>query len=391
MLPPPLCTPCRRVVVTGLGVVSPLGVGTNFTWEKLLSGHSAIKNSDVGSFPRGTKDGEFSSKVARRGPQSVPFIEFALAAASEAFSNAGWDSEKNVMTKEQKRRTGVAIGSVAISLSPQCDTGRGYRGISPYFVPRTLINLAAGHVAIEHGLTGPNHATANACASGANSIGDAFRFIQRGDCDMMIAGGSEACVNSVTIAGFCRANALCTKYSDHPSEASRPFDENRSGFVIGEGAAMMFLEEREHALSRGAHIYAEIRGYVSAFRYSGLQPSDVNYVNAHATSTPRGDAVELDSLYKVFGGDVNAPELLVSSTKGSVGHLLGAAGSLEAVFTVLALQHNIAPPTLNLNNPIVYDDVFANEAHVAVDDINVAITNSFGFGGTNATLLFSAP
>lgn len=286
MLPPPLCTPCRRVVVTGLGVVSPLGVGTNFTWEKLLSGHSAIKNSDVGScvkngalpvriaaqVPRGTKDGEFSSKVARRGPQSVPFIEFALAAASEAFSNAGWDSEKNVMTKEQKRRTGVAIGSgvgniddvsqVAISLSPQCDTGRGYRGISPYFVPRTLINLAAGHVAIEHGLTGPNHATANACASGANSIGDAFRFIQRGDCDMMIAGGSEACVNSVTIAGFCRANALCTKYSDHPSEASRPFDENRSGFVIGEGAAMMFLEEREHALSRGAHIYAEIRGYV---------------------------------------------------------------------------------------------------------------------------------
>eukprot|EP00941_MAST-03F_sp_MAST-3F-sp1_P006038 g6038.t1 len=439
MLPPPLSLPCRRVVVTGLGVVSPLAVGAQRTWELLVSGASGVKSWNVwgdaqgeapvsvaARVPRGNGPHEYSSSVSARSPQSVSFIEFAQTASREALNDAGFSNVPEAL----KERTGVAIGSgigniedvgsVSELLSPNNNKSRGYRGISPYFVPRTLINLAAGHVAIEHGLRGPNHACANACASGANSLGDAFRFIQRGDCDMMIAGGSESCINPISIAGFARAKALTTKNADHPEKASRPFDSERSGFVMGEGSAIMILEEREMALARGANIYAEIRGYGlsgdahhitlpsgegaiacmrAALQGSGLELSDVDYVNAHATSTPRGDQVEFDALCNLFRKE-NAKKtpLMVSSTKGAVGHLLGAAGALEAVFSVQAIKYNVAPPTLNLETPLCASEecsdgdreieLIHGEARKG-NPIRAVLSNSFGFGGTNASLLFS--
>lgn len=417
----------RRVVVTGLGAVTPLASGAQNTWQKLLKSQSGIKGIDTfdvsdipakiaGLVPRGEGDGLFNAEdhVSIKDMKKMDdFIVFGIAAADQALADSGWKPE----TDEDQEATGVLIGSGIGGLpriaeaSDLVNNGKTRR-VSPFFIPSCLINLVSGQVSIKHGLKGPNHAVVTACSTGAHAIGDASRMIMLGDADVMVAGGAEAAVCRLGMAGFAAARALSTGYNDTPTEASRPWDEGRDGFVMGEGAGCVVLEEYEHAKARGATIYAEVGGYGmsgdayhitapaadgnggfrsmrNALRNAGVNPEDVDYVNAHGTSTPLGDEIELGAVKRLFGD--HAAKLSMSSTKSATGHLLGAAGAIEAVFSILAIHEGVVPPTLNLRNP--------SEACKGIDlvpleakprKVNVALSNSFGFGGTNASLVFKA-
>ncbi|KAI7884032.1 putative beta-ketoacyl synthase [Lichtheimia hyalospora FSU 10163] len=417
----------RRVVVTGLGLVTPVGVGVKHAWTNLLKGQCGITKlvgeeyeklpvQIAAQVPQGPKEqGQFtSSEWLDRGDDRVmgTFTQYAIAAARQALEDADWKPQDDI----GKERTGVCIGSGMGSFGDIVSTSvsfdkAGHRKVSPMFVPRILINMAAGHLTIKYGFQGPNHAASTACTTGAHSIGDAMRFIQFGDADVMVAGGSESCVHPLAISGFAKAKALASQYNDNPTEASRPFDSDRCGFVMGEGAGVVVLEELEHAKKRGAKIYAEVAGYGlsgdahhmtaspadgagairsmrRALAAAELTPDQIDYVNAHATSTPVGDAAENQAIKTVFDGHWD--KINVSSTKGATGHLLGAAGSVEAIFAILALHNKILPPTLNLHRTdeefnLNYVPLVAQEHN----DIRAALTNSFGFGGTNSSLCFT--
>ena len=415
----------RRVVVTGMGIVSPLGVGVEHVWKRLINGESgitAIQSFDTteltakiaGQVPAGlAAEGglDLSEWIAVKEIKKMDrFIHHGLVAASQAIEDSGWVPQ----TEEEKYASGVMIGSGIGGLQTIYDAsilvheGRAKR-LSPFFIPSALINLISGQVSIKYGLKGPNHSAVTACATGVHAIGDAARLIGFGDADVMVAGGAEAAVNPLGIAGFCAARALSTAFNDSPAEASRPWDKDRDGFVMGEGAGVVVLEEYEHAKARGAKIYAEIGGYgmsgdahhitapadghegaframKAAFRSGGLTPADVGYVNAHGTSTPMGDDLELEAVENMFGDA--AKGLAMSSTKSATGHLLGAAGAIEAIFSILAIRDGIVPPTLNLHAPS-RESVIDRVALTAQErKINVALSNSFGFGGTNASILF---
>ncbi|KAK8711835.1 hypothetical protein V6N13_147096 [Hibiscus sabdariffa] len=441
--PPPLSSP-RRVVVTGLGLVTPLGCGVETTWKRLIEGQCGIravtpedlkmnafdKQTQMLTFdhltskvaavvPCGTAPGEFNEDLwfnAKDQRSVARFISYALCAADEALKDAKWVPTD----QEEKERTGVSIGGGTGSISDILDAAqmiceKRIRRLSPFFIPRVLINMASGHVSMKYGFQGPNHAAVTACATGAHSIGDAMRMVQFGDADVMVAGGTESSIDALSIAGFCKARALTTKYNSCPVEASRPFDCDRDGFVIGEGSGVLILEELEHAKSRGAKIYAEVRGYgmsgdayhitqphtdgrgailamARALEQSGLHPNQVDHVNAHATSTPLGDTIEANAIKSIFADHATSGALAFSSTKGAVGHLLGAAGAVEAIFTVLAIHHGVAPLTLNLSKPDpVFNDAFMPLSASKEMPIRAALSNSFGFGGTNASLLFASP
>ncbi|KAF9607771.1 hypothetical protein IFM89_000118 [Coptis chinensis] len=444
-LDPPPRVPQRRVVVTGLGMVTPLGCGVETTWKRLIEGSCGIREITIDDLkmngfdrdtqiytfdqltskvaavvPCGTNAGEFNQDLwlnTKEHRSIARFIAYALCSTDEALRDANWFPTE----LDKKERTGVSIGAGTGSISDILDAAqmiceKRLRRLSPFFIPRILINMAAGHVSMRYGFKGPNHAAVTACATGAHSIGDAARMIQFGDSDVMVAGGTESSIDALSIAGFCRSRALATKYNSIPQEASRPFDCGRDGFVIGEGSGVVVLEELEHAQERGAKIYAEVRGYgmsgdayhitqphtdgrgailamSSAIKQSGLNPNQVNYVNAHATSTPLGDAIEASAIKTVFSEHATSGALALSSTKGATGHLLGAAGAVEAIFTVLALYHGIAPLTLNLSSPDpIFRDNFMPLTTSTEMNIRAALSNSFGFGGTNASLLFaSAP
>ncbi|MED5465428.1 MAG: beta-ketoacyl-ACP synthase II [Myxococcota bacterium] len=415
----------RRVVVTGLGLVTPLASGVAETWKRLTEGESGVgtahgfdleglRSTVAAQLPTGEEPDAFQPErwlPEKQHSRVDPFILYGIAAAKQAIEDAGWTPESD----HARERTGVALGSGIGGLQRIANTtrtldSRGPRRVSPFFVPGTLINLTAGHISIEYGFGGPNHAVSTACSSGSHAIGDSARMIQLGDADVMVTGGSEAAVCRLAMAGFSAAKALSTGFNDQPSRASRPWDRDRDGFVIGEGAGALILEEYEHAKARGARIYCEIKGYGmsgdahhitappedgrGAFRAmqraletAGLNPEDIDYINAHGTSTPLGDLVELRAIKRLFGE--NPESLAVSSTKSAIGHLLGAAGSVEAVFSVLSLQHQIAPPTRNLDNPDEGCDLNL-VPHQSQDlAIKHALSNSFGFGGTNAALVFS--
>lgn len=417
----------RRVVVTGLGLVSPLGLGVKHAWAQLLagaSGVSAISSFDVsdlptkiaGQVPRGKEPHQFDP-LRHVEPKEVrrldDFMLFALAAADEAIADAGW----NPQGAEDQERTGVLIGSGIGGLPSIAENAvklheAGPRRISPYFIPGSLINEASGVVSIKYGFRGPNHAVVTACATGAHALGDAGRLIALGDADVMIAGGTEAATCRLTLAGFAIMRAISTSFNERPTEASRPWDRQRDGFVIGEGAGVVVLEELEHARRRGAHIYGELTGYglagdahhVSAPDPTGsgprramqaalsraqLAPTDIGYINAHATSTPVGDPVELRAVRELFGSHTR--DLCVSSTKSATGHLLGGAGAVEAIFTLLALRDQVAPPTLNLHEPEDADAIDLVPREAKPKAMRHALSNSFGFGGTNAALVFSRP
>jgi 3-oxoacyl-[acyl-carrier-protein] synthase II len=418
----------RRVVVTGMGLVTPLGLGVERVWEKLLAGESgvgAIQSFDVSDLPAkiaaqvplGDKEsGLFNAddwvppKDQRRMDQ---FIIFAMAAATMAVEDAGWTPDD----EEELERTGVMIGS-GIGGLPGITEGaitlqdKGPRRISPFFIPSNLINLASGNVSIKYGFKGPNHAVVTACSSGAHAIGDAARLIMLDDADVMVCGGTEAAVCRLGLAGFAAARALSTGFNDDPPRASRPWDQDRDGFVMGEGSGMMVLEEYEHAKKRGAKIYAEIIGYGmsgdayhmtapsedgngafrsmrNALRRAQLTPDKIDYVNAHGTSTPLGDEIELGAVKRLFGD--HAYKLSMSSTKSAIGHLLGAAGSVEAMFAILAMRDGVAPPTLNLDNPSPACDIDLVPKSAKERKIDHVLSNSFGFGGTNASLVFAHP
>ena len=414
----------RRVVVTGLGMCCPLGTGVPLVWRKLLNGESGITSlpktpefeqvpSQVAGFvPRGNGPGEFQESdwvsPPERRSMSLASV-YALCASSEALNDAGWKPE----SEHDCKRTGVAIGSGQVNMTEVVKAGeqmanKQYRRITPYLIPLILTNMPCGEVSIRFGLLGPNHAVSTACATGAHAIGDAADMIRRDICDVMVAGGTEACVDPISMAGFCRAKALSTKFNSIPQLASRPFDAHRDGFVISEGAGVIILEELEHAKARNAEIYAEILGYgmagdayhitmpsgigavrtmQSALNDAGLPPEAVGHVNAHATSTPIGDASENKALKNLFGE--HAYKLLISAPKSCTGHLLGACGSVEAIFSILAVKHGIVPPTRNLEKvepefDLNYVPGQAEKWNSA--DRRVVIANSFGFGGTNASL-----
>ncbi len=414
----------RRVVVTGLGLLSPFGVGAEHGWKELLTGRSAatrVTSFEVDDLackiahviPRGDGSG------ATFNPESVletkelrkigDFILYGIAAADEALKDSGWQPK----THEEQCATGVMIGSGIGGIEGIAENAlilheRGPRRISPFFIPGNIINLVSGQVSIRHGLKGPNHAVVTACSTGAHAIGDAARLIQFGDADVMLAGGAEAPVTRLSLAGFAACRALSTERNDAPEKASRPYDRDRDGFVMGEGAGVVVLEELEHAKARGAKIYAEVTGYgmtgdayhitapaedgdgafrcmSAALKRAGLKPADIDYINAHGTST-MADTIELGAVERLVGDA--APKVSMSSTKSSIGHLLGAAGAAEAIFSILAIRDNIAPATINLDNPERETQIDLVPNTPRKRQIDVALSNSFGFGGTNASLVF---
>jgi 3-oxoacyl-[acyl-carrier-protein] synthase II len=414
----------RRVVVTGLGMVSPLGCGVETTWKRILnseSGARKIETFDVSDLtsriacvvPRGDgSNGSFNPDqwMEHKDQRKVDdFIIFAMCAAKQALDDAGW----HPATEEERCASGVMIGSGIGGLTGIAETSillkeRGPRKVSPFFIPGRLINLASGYVSIAHGLKGPNHAVVTACSTGAHAIGDASRLIALGDADVMVAGGTESPINRLAMAGFCSARALSTSFNDTPEKASRPYDKDRDGFVMAEGAGVVVLEEYEHARARGAKIHAEIIGYGmsgdayhitspapdgngafrsmnAAIKRAGIAVSDLDYINAHGTSTPLGDELELAAAERVLGNATS--KVSMSSTKSSTGHLLGAAGAVEAIFSILAIRDNIAPPTINLDNPSVETAIDLVPHKPREREINVVLSNSFGFGGTNASLV----
>ena len=414
----------RRVVVTGLGMVSPLGCGVEHAWKRLINGESGatkIEAFDVSDIPtkigcviprgdgtNGTYNADqwMDPKDQRKVDE---FIVFAMCAAKQALDDANWHPK----TDEDQFATGTMIGSGIGGIEGIAETAitlkeRGPRRVSPFFIPGSLINLASGYVSIAHGLKGPNHAVVTACSTGAHAIGDASRLIALGDADVMVAGGTESPLNRISYAGFCALRAMSTSFNDTPEKASRPYDKDRDGFVMGEGAGVVVLEEYEHAKKRGAKIYAEVVGYgmsgdayhitapaengdgafrsmSAALKRAGLAASDLDYINAHGTSTPLGDEIELGAVERLVGNA--ASKISMSSTKSSTGHLLGAAGAIEAIFSILAMRDNVAPPTLNLDDPSVETAIDLVPHKARQRPINVALSNSFGFGGTNASLI----
>ncbi|MGH1417565.1 MAG: beta-ketoacyl-ACP synthase II [Hyphomicrobiaceae bacterium] len=414
----------RRVVITGLGLVTPLGGDVKSSWTRLLEGKSGARRVEefevddlackIASFiPRGdAAEGNFNPNdwMKPKDQRKVDdFIVYAIAAADQAIADSGFKAE----TDEQQERSGVLIGSGIGGLSGIADTSlllseKGPRRVSPFFIPGCLINLASGQVSIRHQLKGPNHAVVTACSTGAHAIGDASRLITLGDADVMVAGGSESPNCRIALAGFAACRALSTDFNDDPTRASRPYDKDRDGFVMGEGAGVVVLEEYEHAKARGANIYGEIIGYglsgdayhitapaesgdgayrcmKAAINRAGIDASEIDYVNAHGTSTPMGDEIELRAIERVF--DKAAENLAMSSTKSAIGHLLGAAGAVEAIFSILAMRDNIAPATLNLDNPSVETPINLVPHKPIEREINTVLSNSFGFGGTNASLV----
>ncbi|KAJ4325688.1 Mitochondrial beta-keto-acyl synthase [Fusarium piperis] len=440
----------RRVVVTGLGAITPLGVGVRRTWTRLLAGESGIvsvadleprarwrelTSTVAGIVPGGEGEGKWRasdwlSMTEQR--RMSKFTQYAVAASDMALKDAGWEPKDGHELEE----TGVCLGSGIGNLDEIYETSlvhdqgvrllrveqemvltfcQGYKKVSPLFVPKILINMAAGHIAMKYGFQGPNHAATTACTTGAHSIGDASRFIAMGDADVMVAGGSESCIHPLTFAGFGRARSLSTAYNHDPQASCRPFDADRSGFVVAEGAAVCVLEELEHAKARGARIYAEIKGYgcsgdayhmtapredgrgallamTKALKNAGIKPSQVDYVNAHATATQVGDIAEASAIRSLMMGNeghLRESDITVSSTKGAIGHLLGAAGAIEALFSILAIHEGVVPATLNLEEPDVGAAFNFVPKEAQDKDVGVAISNSFGFGGTNSTLVFS--
>lgn len=413
----------RRVVITGTGMVSPLGCGTEITWTRLLAGQSGarkVTGFETDDLPAkiacyipigdGT-DGTYNADqwMEQKEQRKVdPFIIYAMAAADMALADADWHPK----TDDDQIATGVLIGSGIGGLEGIVEAGytlrdKGPRRVSPFFIPGRLINLASGQVSIRHKLRGPNHSVVTACSTGAHAIGDASRFIALGDADVMVAGGTESPISRMSLAGFSACKALSTQYNDEPTRASRPYDRDRDGFVMGEGAGIVVLEELEHAKARGAKIYAEVVGYglsgdayhitapsedgdgayrcmQMALKRAGLTPADLDYVNAHGTST-MADTIELGAVERLVGNA--ASKISMSSTKSAIGHLLGAAGAVEAIFSALAIRDNVAPPTLNLDNPDVETAIDLVPHKARKREINVALSNSFGFGGTNASLV----
>jgi 3-oxoacyl-[acyl-carrier-protein] synthase II len=415
----------RRVVVTGMGIACPLGVGVEHVWRRLINAESGIgaitafdaKDSPckvAGQVPLGTRaEGalDINEWVPVKDQKKMDrFIHLAMVAATEAVEDSGWVPQ----TEDDRCATGVMIGSgiggleTVYHASILVYEGKAKR-LSPFFIPSALGNLASGHVSIKFGFKGPNHSVVTACATGVHAIGDASRLIALGDADVMVAGGSEATVCALGIGGFCASRALSTGFNDRPQAASRPWDKDRDGFVMGEGSGCLVLEEYEHAKARGAKIYAEVSGYGmsgdahhitapadghegayramrAALRSGGFAPGDIQYVNAHGTSTPMGDDLELEAVERLFGADSRG--LAMSSTKSATGHLLGAAGAIEAIFSILAIRDGVAPPTLNLDSPS-RESVIDRVAHEAQRrPIRVVLSNSFGFGGTNASVIF---
>ena len=414
----------RRVVITGVGLVSPLACGAEQTWSKLIAGESGagvIESFDVSDLackvacqvPRGDGSGGTYNPDDWMEPKEQKrvdeFIVYAMAASVQAVQDSGWTPE----AYEDQIRTGVLIGSGIGGLKGIEETSlilaeKGPRRISPFFIPGRLINLASGYVSIRYGFKGPNHSVVTACSTGAHAIGDASRLISLGDADVMVAGGTESAVNRLGVAGFIACRALSTNFNDEPTRASRPYDKDRDGFVMGEGAGVVVLEELEHAKARGAKIYAEVIGYglsgdayhitapaedgdggframKAAIERAKISPDEIDYINAHGTSTPLGDEIELNAVARILGD--SAKGVSMSSTKSAIGHLLGAAGSVEAIFCVLAMRDNIAPPTLNLENPSVETEIDLVPLKSRERQIDTVLSNSFGFGGTNASLI----
>ena len=417
----------RRVVVTGLGLVTSLGCGVEVNWENLLAGKSgigAIQSFDIsdlpakiaGQVPVGeTAEGLFNAddwmtpKDQRR---MDDFIVYGLTAAIQAVADSGWTAE----TEEDQVRTGVMIGSGIGGLNEIAKNAvlvesGNIRRVSPFFIPASLINLVSGHVSIKFGFKGPNHSVVTACSTGAHAIGDAARLIMLDDANVMIAGGAEAAVCRLGMAGFCAARALSTGFNDTPQMASRPWDKDRDGFVMGDGAGALVLEELKHAKARGANIMAEVVGFglsgdahhitapaedgngaqrcmEAALKRAGANPEDIDYINAHGTSTPLGDEIELAAVERVFGDHSNG--LSMSSTKSAIGHLLGAAGAVESIFSILAMRDGVVPPTLNLDNSSVDSDIDLVPHQAKEHPVKTVLSNSFGFGGTNASLVFKA-
>ena len=423
----------RRVVVTGLGLVTPLACGVEATWSRLLNGESgagAIRSFDASDLPA-----RIAAEVphvahepdhpdafnpddwidAREQRRNDDFILFALAAADQALADANWKPSED---QEQARlRTGVLVGSgigglKGIEATAKLLEEKGPRRVSPFFIPGSLINLCSGQISIKHGLKGPNHAVVTACSTGAHAIGDAARLIKNNDADVMVAGGAEAAICRLGVAGFAACKALSTHFNDTPEKASRPYDADRDGFLMGEGAGVLVLEELEHARARGARIYAEVLGYglsgdayhitspapdgdggfrsmSAALADAGIAPEQIDYINAHGTSTPVGDEIELQAVTRLLGPA--AAGVTMSSTKSSIGHLLGAAGAVEAAFCILAMRDQIAPPTINLDSPSVETELDLAPHKPKKREISVALSNSFGFGGTNASLVLGLP
>src|SRR5438270_3317749 len=414
----------RRVVVTGLCIVSPLGCGVEPTWKRILNSESGAKRIDTFevsdlpcqiacTIPRGDGANATFNPDQWMDPKDQrkvdDFIIFAMAAAKQALDDADWHPK----TDEDQWASGTMIGSGIGGINGIAETAillkeRGPRRVSPFFIPGRLINLASGYVSIEHGLKGPNHSVVTACSTGAHAIGDASRLIALGDADVMVAGGTESPICRIGMAGFCAARALSTAFNETPAKASRPYDRERDGFVMGEGAGVVVLEEYEHAKARGAKIYAEVTGYglsgdayhitspspdgdggfrsmAAALKRAAIIPSDIDYINAHGTSTQVGDEIELGAVERLLGNA--ASKVSMSSTKSSTGHLLGAAGAIEAIFSILAIRDNIAPPTINLAHPSVETAIDLVPQVPRKRDINIALSNSFGFGGTNASVI----
>ena len=416
----------RRVVVTGMGLVTPLGVGVDAVWQRLMmsaSGARRITKIDTTDLPvniacevpigNAAPDFNANDWVSPKEQRRIDdFILFGLAAAEQALADAGWKPED----EESLLRTGVLVGS-GIGGLPSIEAGaitmhdRGPRRISPFFIPGSLINLLPGNISIKYGFKGPNHAVVTACSTGAHAIGDAARMIKLDDADVMVAGGAEAAICRLGMAGFAACKALSTGFLDEPTRASRPYDKQRDGFVMGEGSGIVILEELEHAKARGAKIYAEVAGYglsgdahhitapapdgdggyrsmKAALKRAELNPEEIDYVNAHGTSTPLGDEIEVAAVKRLFGEA--AYQISMSSTKSAIGHLLGAAGSVEAIFSILAMNHNIAPATLNLDDPSDGLDIDLVPHTPKERPIRAALSNSFGFGGTNASLVLTS-